>query len=72
MVIDLSQQFYLFRACPAEKRIVDDKYIAAFLMGKRFDFPNNSGSELKCKFAPVDAAGIHKSVKGILSKRDGR
>ena len=41
MVIDLSQQFYLFRACPAEKRIVDDKYIATSLVGEWFNLLDN-------------------------------
>ena len=71
MVKNFSQQFYFFRACPAKKRIINNQYIAAFLIGKRFNFPNNSRSELKRKSAPVDAAGIHKAIKGVFSKRDG-
>ena len=71
MVKNFSQQFYLFRTCPAEKRIIDDKDIAAFLIGKRFYFLNDRRSKLKRKSAPIDAARIHKSIKGVFSERDG-
>ena len=71
MVKNLSKQFYLFRACTAEKSIINDKYIAAFIIGKRFDFLNDSRNELKRKFAPVDIARIHEAIKVVLIKGEG-
>ena len=66
-----SKLIYFFRAYPAEKRIINDKYITAFIIGKRFDFSNNRRSKLKRKFMPVDVTEIHEAIKGGLSQKDG-